>query len=42
LDLPSLWKSPRPTGTTSLRLPIMITLLVIMLAEFLQTRLGWR
>jgi len=42
LDLPSIWKSPRPTGTTSLRLPILITLLVIMLVEFLQTRLGWK
>lgn len=42
LDLPSIWKEPRPTGTTSLQLPILIALLVLMLLEFLQTRLGWR
>jgi len=42
LDLPSIWKSPRATGNTPLRLPVLITLLVIMLVEFLQTRLGWK
>ncbi len=42
LDLPAIWQAPRPTGTTPLRGPILVALLVVMLLEFLQTRLGWR
>jgi Mg-chelatase subunit ChlD len=42
LDLPSIWKSPRPSGTTPLRPPILIALGVVMLVEFLVTRLGWK
>ncbi len=40
LDLPSIWKAPRSTGTTPLRNPVLIALLIVMLAEFLQTRSG--
>lgn len=42
LDLSSVWKAPRSTGTTPLRKWIFIALLVTMLLEFLQTRLGYR
>lgn len=41
LDLASIWSAPHSTGFTSLRRFVLIALLVVMLAEFLQTRLGW-
>ena len=40
LDLASIWSAPRASGMTSLRRIIFILLLIAMLAEFLQTRLG--
>jgi len=40
LDLASIWHAPRASGTTSLRSLILIVLLIAMLAEFLQSRLG--
>jgi hypothetical protein len=40
LDLSSIWKAPRSSGTTPLRRTVLIILLIVMLAEFLQTRLG--
>jgi uncharacterized membrane protein len=42
LDLSSIWSAPRASGTTSLRKFVLIALWFVMLAEFLQTRLGWR
>ena len=41
LDLASIWSAPRSSGTTPLRRFVLIALLIVMLAEFLQTRLGW-
>jgi hypothetical protein len=41
LDLSSIWNAPRSSGTTPLRRTILIILLVVMLFEFLQTRLGF-
>jgi hypothetical protein len=40
LDLSSIWSAPRPSGTTPLRRTILILLLVVLLLECLQTRLG--
>jgi uncharacterized membrane protein len=42
LDLASIWHAPRASGMTPLRKYVLILLLLVMLAEFLQTRLGWR
>jgi uncharacterized membrane protein len=42
LDLPSIWNSPRATGETPLRKYVLIALLIVMLLEFLQTRLNWK
>jgi len=41
LDLASIWNAPRASGTTPLRRTVLIILLFVLLAEFLQTRLGW-
>jgi hypothetical protein len=40
LDLSSIWKAPRANGTTPLRKTVLIILLIVMLVEFLQTRLS--
>lgn len=42
LELTSIWKAPRASGTLSLQRWLLIALLVVLLAEFLQTRMGWR
>ncbi len=42
LDMSSIWSAPRATGTTPLRRDVLIALFFVLLAEFLQTRLGWR
>jgi uncharacterized membrane protein len=41
LDLSSIWHAPRSSGKTPLRKIVLIVLFFVMLAEFLQTRLGW-
>ncbi len=42
LDLASIWHAPRASGMTPLRRYVLIALLLAMLAEILQARLGWR
>jgi len=42
LDLPLIWNAPRASGTTSLRKWVLIILFFMLLAEFLQTRLGFK
>jgi uncharacterized membrane protein len=42
VDLSSIWHAPRASGTTPLRDDVLVLLLLVMLAEFLQTRLGWK
>ncbi len=42
LNLSDIWSAPRPTGTTPLRNQFLIALIVVLLLEFLLTRLGVR
>jgi hypothetical protein len=40
LDLSSVWRAPHASGTTSLRSYVLLVLLLVMLADFLETRIG--